>query len=84
MKARGLDGRDDLELVELVILKWDYTVSPMTDPWDWYIYLLYMYHKNQLNIGKYTMHWILWISVYYIYIPSTLFAPCIFVSRIVT
>ena len=39
MKARGLDGRDDVELVELVILKWDYTVSPMTDPWDWYIYL---------------------------------------------
>ena len=31
-------------------------VYPMTDPWDErYIYLL-IYHKNQLNVGKYTSH----------------------------
>ena len=26
-------------------------VSTPKDPWDWHIYL-YIYHKNQLNIGK--------------------------------
>ena len=25
------------------------------DPWDWYIYL-HENHKNQLNVGKYTIH----------------------------
>ena len=25
------------------------------DPWDWYIYLC-IYHKHQLNVGKYTIH----------------------------
>ena len=29
---------------------------PMTDPWDWYIYLL-IFHKNQANV------WIVWVFV---------------------
>ena len=31
------------------------TPFPMTDPWDWYIYL-HENHKNQPNVAKYTIH----------------------------
>ena len=30
-------------------------VYHMTDPWDWHIYL-HEAHKNQPNVGKYTLH----------------------------
>jgi len=33
---------------------------PMTDPWDWYIYLL-IYHKNQPNVVNIPFQWILWL-----------------------
>ena len=44
---------------------------PMTHPWDErYIYLL-IYHKNQPNLGKYTIHGILWVGNFgYIKTPT--------------
>ena len=29
--------------------------DPMTDPWEWYIYLQFtsVYHKDQANVGSY-------------------------------
>ena len=33
----------------------DHEINPMVAfPWDYYIYLL-IYHKNQSNVGKYTI-----------------------------
>ena len=40
---------------------WDnINILPMTDPWGWCIYIyryyLLIHHKNQPNVGKYTIH----------------------------
>ena len=40
---------------EKQVLSLQWMTYPITDPWDWYIYLL-IYHENQQNVGKYTIH----------------------------